>query len=416
MSYTRIRRRGDLRSPYHSRWTRLTNGGAWSLVGNYTAVNVYASGSSEEMSDSNVQNFQSRRAKGEIFMNDMRLSKVSYSSSSDTFEWKPVPSESWWGAKRTGDVCAASVVRLTKPTWYTGRINDAKQHTLAKAHSKVAPSTMESLVTVVEAGKAARMVAAPFENSRTLLKKMLQRRLTLLQKGYTFVDAMKTAWLETRFGWKPILLDLENAEQAFYNNVLYDYKGPKRMVARSMYEFTWDIPGESYINTFGTPHTNKRSGKGAAKVASGVLYTLDESDVVDFARRNQGLRLADVPSSIWELVPYSFVIDRFVAVGTWLKAIVPKPGVTYLGSWTTVKEEFTEEHSITSFMGGGGAYLEYLSGGKWTAKELLVTRTANPVYVPIPWTNPRSLDLLQHIDHLALIMNELTGLRQKGLR
>jgi len=49
-----------------------------------------------------------------------------------------------------------------------------------------------------------------------------------------------------------------------------------------------------------------------------------------------GLSLRDIPGSAWELLPWSFVVDFFFNVGSYVEAIVPSGNVSALASWIVV--------------------------------------------------------------------------------
>lgn len=60
-----------------------------------------------------------------------------------------------------------------------------------------------------------------------------------------------------------------------------------------------------------------------------------------------GMDLSSVPSAIWELIPYSFVVDWFFDVGGWISNTVPHPGVSLLSAHTSAKAEIKYECSVS---------------------------------------------------------------------
>jgi hypothetical protein len=125
-----------------------------------------------------------------------------------------------------------------------------------------------------------------------------------------------------------------------------------------------------------------------------------------------GLRLADVPSSLWELVPLSFIVDRFVSVGAWLDAIVPKPGVTIKGSWTTRTSTGDQVQTRLPSDIVISGYPWTIPGGTASAyRHRTFERTANPSVstFSVPTWNPKDLSINQTRDHLALILELLRG-------
>jgi hypothetical protein len=51
---------------------------------------------------------------------------------------------------------------------------------------------------------------------------------------------------------------------------------------------------------------------------------------------------------MWELTPFSFIIDWFLNVGTTIAAWTPNAGVTQLASWVTVKKKFDAANQISA--------------------------------------------------------------------
>lgn len=275
-----------------------------------------------------------------------------------------------------------------------------------------------SLVTVAEAGKTARMIASPFAGANELITRMVNRRSKLVQKGMTFVLATASAWNEMRFGWTPLLYELSGIWEAYINGTTWEDK-PVRKVARATDKnIAWESPGN--VSVLVPPGLTEVQMSGSfdhsAKVSSGVLYELQDANFEDATARRMGLRLSDVPASVWELVPYSFVVDRFIDIGKWLEAIVPKPGVKVLGTWTTTVDRQLNTHRVVSAkinVATSPATLYARTGGTYVEEIHNVTRVANPSIPLLPTVNYRDLNLMQQIDHCALIIARLAGLAHR---
>jgi hypothetical protein len=281
----------------------------------------------------------------------------------------------------------------------------------------VAEEDFQALVTVAEAAKTARMIARPFGSAAGIINRTLARYSSLLRKGLTVAAAFSNAWAEYRFGWKPVLYELEGIREAYVHG-LNSHEEPTRLVARaSDRDIVWDSPNNLSVQNRGGLGTRiylRSNYSHRATVSSGVLYELHDESLQSATARRMGIRLSDVPSTIWELVPYSFVVDRFLDIGDWLKAIVPKPGVRFLGSWTTTVDYQLNFHQILS------AELDVMtppattyraSGGSFSEEIQEISRIANPTMPVLPTVNYRDLNLTQQIDHVALITQRLLGLK-----
>lgn len=349
-------------------------------------------------------------------MNPFTVVKTKRSSTSVNFMWGNHPG--WGRREMKGTLACYWSVPPVRPTWFNDRISDAQARTIQMALSRVADEDFMSLVTVAEAAKTAKMIARPFGTARDLITRIADRKLRLIQKGLTASAAFSSAWLEYRLGWKPVLYDLQGIKEAYINNLVQHDK-PVRIVARAGdRNIVWDSPG----NISDTAHPGVTSVKMVAnyshraKVSSGVLYELRDDSLESATARRMGLRLEDVPASLWELVPYSWVVDRFLDVGIWLKAIVPKPGVSILGSWTTTLDYALNYHQILEakiVVNTPPATTYVQAGGDYTEETQNITRVVNPTAPIAPTVNYRDLNLAQQTDHLAVIIARLVGLKTR---
>jgi hypothetical protein len=428
---TRTRIRGGFSTSYQ-RNTDLPGG-----VALFTSASA-ANGLREGITDVSVPRFNKLRAHGEVFVNPLQLDRDLRTCPTDTMVFA---SGGDWGTRVVeGTLACHWSQKPVRPAWFATRVADAKALTLTRAHAKVGEETFQGMVTVAEARKTALMLKGPFAASLKLIDQIGSRYAFLarvLLKGRMpdsrdwqsaktardLTKAFANAWNEYRFGWRPVLRDIQNIVDAYVERNRMAER-PVRIVARSKDQIDWLESQAVYTaNPPGlTSVKMSRSTTATALVSSGVLYELFDEALTDAASRRMGLRLSDVPATLWELAPYSFVVDRFAAVGDWLKAITPKPGVRILGQWTTVVDKHVCQHRIldaqlrvTVDLGkptqrvvdmhqGGGAYTERITS---------VTRNANPLLPILPPINTRLLDLEQQIDHAALITQRLMNLLPK---
>lgn len=367
-----------------------------------------------EIIDSSTPDWRKRKSEGQIVMNPMSLTKLKRTSTDGTWSASAIPG---WGTRVwKGSMCGVIYGPFVYPSWIASRTSDAKASTLVDAYSKIASSEWQSMVSVVEARKTASMLAGPFAAARELVSSVANRRLKELKRGVAALQAFNNAWNEYRFGWKPLLYEISNIMEAYSKRNDYQFL-PKRFVARSSYSFDHsDVVVSSGASQYGLSNWKTVfSYDKTIKVASGVLYELYEQSQSSVRIRNTGLRLGDIPATLWELVPYSFVVDRFASVGPWLNAIVPKPGVRVLGNWQTVIDE---EHSTNKVTGDinvnytGGLMHKDFDFGTLRSDTTSIQRV---VGVDLPWTPPknlRELSIVQQVDHYALTMQRLLNLRK----
>jgi hypothetical protein len=413
---SRTRSRGNLEKAWY-KWTDYNPNGTFGGSGTVTSEKK-SNGEFQTTTDVLVPDFRRRQANGEVFINPFVVDKTRRTTGSQNYTIGP---DVDWG-RRTLEGMLPCVWSKppTRPAWFQTRIDDAKQRTLLTAHSRVAAEDFLSLVTVAESAKTAAMMASPFGKARDLITRIVTRRLRLIQNGLNLLDATTNAWLEYRFGWKPVLYEMQGIREAYLNGTSA-WLEPKRLVARaSDTSIVWSSPNNvtTEAQPFVTTVTMVANYDHTAKVSSGVLYELTDGSLESATARRMGLRLSDVPSTIWELVPCSFVIDRFLDIGLWLQAIMPKPGVNVLGTWTTVVDRQVNSHTvregkvvIVKTALGKPPATYFFSGGTYNEEIQSVTRLANPSIPSLPTVNYRDLNLSQQIDHAALIVSRLRGLK-----
>lgn len=403
-----------------------------------------------------MANFAVRFGRGEIMMNPVTISHDRRECNETVYTFGPHPS---WGTRVIqGKLACQWCIPATRPAWFDTRVTMAKSRTIVKAHAKIEKEDFQGLVTLAEANKTLRMLKSPFAttlglitqiNRRTLEKvkdqslakdlardlrrdglpssvqELKKRRRTVTDVRQDINDlhqAFDAAWLEARFGWRPTLFEIKLAFEAWGNrNDAHDaWQRPIRKVVRASEDVVWapgdgDVP-ELYDSPIqpGLTHPVKmaRFSEHVTKVASGVLYEIYDENWGYAARKQWGLTLSAIPSAAWELVPLSFVADRFALIGSWLEAMNPKPGVRILGSWTTTVEKQFNRHDILEAkiaVATAPATTYTQSGGRYREDIQVVTRQVNPLLPILPPLNGAGLQLAQHVDHLALITQRLNG-------
>lgn len=180
-------------------------------------------------------------------------------------------------------------------------------------------------------------------------------------------------WLEYSFGWVPLMMDLENALEAFTRKV----NGMELLEGKSSQSVSLDdsevLTTNNASNTVTT--TNILTGN---RIYRGHAYGTAEGG-------RQRISF-DPLTSTWELMPWSFVIDYFLDVGSWLQAYSPFSGAKVLGSMCSIKDVYTmeQEVGITYFNTQTGSF----SGVKTIVEVKHYTRfPAEPGALP-SW-NPR---------------------------
>jgi hypothetical protein len=179
-------------------------------------------------------------------------------------------------------------------------------------------------------------------------------------------------WLELQYGWLPLLSTCYEAVQAFHELT----RGPRTITFRASRsrKATWNLstaPPAMTLNVEG-------------KVRTAISYEMTEE--LSFTRQ---LGLEDPLSVAWELTPWSFVVDWFVPIGTYLSLLnqIPKlKGRFLITDSLSVKHQSVVSSYHPSSWGGGnwtGKVVQTPSWRYWMNKTRR-TVTYEPPQVPKP--------------------------------
>lgn len=376
-----------------------------------------ASGYLKEITDVPHVGYVRRQMSGEVIMSPVSIISDERQTSHTLIE--TLPGHPAWGRRRIEGDCACMWKDSTsehRPAWFLADIERAKAEVVNNCFAKAYTSTSMSLVTLAEAGKTLKMLRRPFTAALRNLAKVFRRRDSLVGRGMSLTEATSAAWIEYRLGWRPLLYDIKLTMEAFEK--VATQPAHERRVFRAGKTLTyqksgqWD-PGVTGLTTCVTEwnHTVR------VKISAGALFDIEEDSLYHKASKAFGLSLTDVPSAIWELVPLSFVVDRFLDVGTWLSAIVATPGMKLQGSWLSVVDDDLVENTILSasinVLTPPATNYQFADAGHYRQHIKSLNRTVDVRPTILPPVTSGGLSVVQQLDHAALVISQLISLRKR---
>lgn len=363
-------------------------------------------GTFKSISDTPDPDYWIKKKRGDVILHDVDLENQVRTSidSSWTFGEHPV-----WGTREVhGAVACENHAVPVAPDWFGTDVANAKDRALLRAYAKMNTTDFESGVILAEAAKTGRMLRRPFGDALRLTKQMIARKQQLLTKGVHLTKASTSAWLEYRYGVRPLMMDIEGIVKQ-YADVYVPWE--RRLVARSGIGFETKSDGPAAIYVPGVSEILGRyDHQFKTVVSAGVIYTHKDRNQEMFRNRTAGLNLQNVPYTIWEIVPYSFVVDWFLEVGIWLQATIPIPGIKVEGNWVTTKSNVRATTVIDSArisVGTSPATTYYQTGGAYGEDITKTSRRVNQPLSVTPTLSDLTLSIPQSIDSAALLLARL---------
>jgi hypothetical protein len=193
-------------------------------------------------------------------------------------------------------------------------------------------------------------------------------------------------WLEYRYGWMPLIRDLESAVHAFESNLEKgDLVSGKGSVTTELND------SENVTTTSGPTTVTTVCTLTGSRIYRGKAYASVRSP--EFAKFG-----ADPLLTGWELVPFSFIVDWFIDVNSFIQAVSPFSGAELLGSMASVRDSYVLEQ-VTDVLWSG---TESGSDNGRTTRITTDQYTRFPHGVSLPSWNPR-ITPVRLLDLAALI-------------
>lgn len=219
----------------------------------------------------------------------------------------------------------------------------------------------QGIVFAGELGKAVKMVLRPAKALRASTTRFIFRLGKLRKRTtprHSFPKAVADTWLETVFGWSPLIADLKDGFTAVAR------VAEKEALARQQFRYFGmdEVPvshtefGVGPVGMGLGDNTYFRVNKTVSHASQCILYGIWSSRLQDAAgvasraselARLSGLNWNDVPAQIWELIPYSFLVDYFTNIGDMIEgACNLTDGPSWVEEVTIVESKDSREFTL----------------------------------------------------------------------
>lgn len=287
------------------------------------------------MSDVVTKDFHRKIARGEIINNPCLYEKEVISSVDGVVEFTPDTSGQYTVRYEDGN-CTYHLLdeynQLSILDQLTANVSDTISAAKVKALANIDSTPYAFGEDLAELSKTFRYLRNPLKTLADLSKQLKRKRGRLMEQGETFISATAQLWLEYRFAFSPLVRSASDLGDALIDQYPSE---PLRRTARGYgsldqtEELTHVVSGALHFDSYRNVRYDVRSS---------VLYECpSDRTFMD----NLGLRAKDIPYTMWQVLPYSFMVDRVYNVSNIVGAFVNlfDPNVKVLSGSVVVKRD-----------------------------------------------------------------------------
>lgn len=189
---------------------------------------------------------------------------------------------------------------------------------LGKTGKMVADRALRLFSAITQLKKGSLSGAAKALKSGPLSKRAKRR----IRKSK---DQVAQAWLELKYGWLPCLSDVHDGLQSL--NEMLSNDGSACTIFASDTAVT-SGPSNWYVGS------SREYFDLQIKEKASVTYAIPSGSVYPYFGQ-------DPASFVYELIPYSFVLDWFIPVGDFLKQFGDWIGLTFISGWRSTETTYS---------------------------------------------------------------------------
>lgn len=249
--------------------------------------------------------------------------------------------------------------------------------------AKAQYNSISGMTFLGELRETLSMIRNPAKNLRALAKRYLDTANGRRSSFRTRRDAerwLSGLWLEYAFGWTPLISDTKAGAEALARLIHGDIRYSTARgagfhdTASTPIRSNFNIPGLPTVGTRETVKTAQQScfikGGVSAKASGPTLSN---------AAQLFGFTPEEFVPTVWNLLPWSFLVDYFANVGDVLEAtFFDRSGVTWTSMTTRTEYVFMSHVQPKPLLGWSGS----LTGGSTKVSKKSMSRTAIAPLIP----------------------------------
>lgn len=271
---------------------------------------------------------------------------------------------------------------------------------LVSLYGNVADSKTNLAVMYAEAAKTSNLIldtANRIDRAyRALRKGQFKRVARILNLS---PNTVHKTWLEYKYGWTPLLLDVVNSAEFLAQQSI---GRPTRFNVKSRFQREMSFSDTTNYAAYGggAPGTYTQTLKTVYGAKKKLWMEVENSPWAEL----QQLGLTNPALVAWELVPFSFVFDWFIQIGSYLEAVSAFRGVKVRRAMRSNYVDFEYEYRQPATTRETATYIYFNAAFNFTAPYRQYTRnpfTPDPLAIYPPRGRPLSFQKM--ITSLALL-------------
>jgi len=279
---------------------------------------------------------------------------------------------------------------------------------VSQAWSNMSLDEVQALVIAAEMDKSIASLSSILTRIIKILRAVRKGDINYLSRQITFKE-LADRYMEVRYAIRPTLYDVAGVMTALNTcgndcNTRQTFRGHKTYGDQEHSSVQHDCWSWSYAGTWVVKATLTRTSDLQVDVRSGVLAAVQILSKLPYWGLHHPVE------AMWELIPYSFVIDWVLNCSQIIASWTPEVGLRALASWYVITQrwETTAQLSNSYHTFSGTNMLQdsisRIEGTRYSEISVTKSRVPDPSRPVVPSFNLR-LDALKLLDLVVMVRN-----------